>query len=240
MKKLGHIAYKSVKGKGPTVVFMSGFRSDMEGSKAVFLEGVCKKLGLGYVRFDYSGHGKSCGSFEDCTIGTWKADALKVIDELTTGKIILVGSSMGGWVALLAALKRKSRIKAIIGIAAAPDFTEDLIWQQLDEFSKHKMLRDGVLMMPNCYDDKKPYPITLKLIEEGRKHLLLRKPINLTCPMRFLHGMADEDVPYKTSAKIAELVKSKDVKVHLLKKSGHRMSEPKELELLKQSLLELI
>lgn len=240
MKKLGHIAYNKTKGKGPTVVFLSGFRSDMKGNKAVYLEGICKKLGLGFVRFDYSGHGQSDRDFRDCTIGMWVKDALAVIDELTTGKIILVGSSMGGWIALLAALKRKSRVKGIVGIAAAPDFTQDLIWEELDEFSRHKMLRDGVLMMPNCYDDKQPYPITLKLIEEGRKHLLLKKPINLNCPIRLLQGMKDEDVPYKTASMIAAQVKSKNVEVHLLKNSGHRMSEPHELELLKTKLLELI
>ena len=240
MKKLAHIAYNQISGKAPTVVFLSGFRSDMEGNKALYLEGVCKNLKLGFIRFDYSGHGKSGGKFEDCTIGTWLKDALKVIDELTSGEVILVGSSMGGWIALLAALKRKKRIKALIGIAAAPDFTEDLIWQKLDEFSKHKMLRDGVLKMPNCYDDGEPYPITQKLIEEGRKHLLLRGKINLTCPIRLLHGMADEDVPFETSVKIAQNVKSKNVEVHLLKNSGHRMSEPNELELLKQNLLSIL
>ena len=240
MKKLDHIAYNKTKGKGLTIVFLSGFRSDMNGNKAIFMEGFCKKLGLGFVRFDYSGHGSSGHDFKECTIGTWLKDALKVIDELTTGEIILVGSSMGGWIALLAALKRKKRIKAILGIAAAPDFTEELIWQKMDEFTRHKILRDGVLMMPNCYDNKQPYPITLKLVEEGRKHLLLKDKINLSCPMRFVQGMADEDVPFETAHRIASLVKSKDVEVHLLKNSGHRMSEPHELELIKTKLLELI
>lgn len=240
MNKIDHIAYNKISGKAPTVVFFSGFRSDMEGTKAVFLEGVCKELGLSYVRFDYSGHGKSGGVFEECTISTWKADALKVIDELTEGELILIGSSMGGWIMLLAALERKSRVKAMLGLAAAPDFTEDLIWAGLDEFSQHKILRDGVLQMPNCYDDGAPYPITLKLIEEGRSHLLLRDKIALTCPMRLIHGMQDEDVPFGTAYEIAKAVESTDIEIHLIKNGGHRLSEPHDLELIKKTLLELI
>lgn len=244
MKKLGHIAYKKLeakKAKAPTVVFMSGFRSDMEGSKAVFLEMTCRELGLGFIRFDYSGHGRSGGKFKECTIGIWKKDALKVIDELTEGKLILVGSSMGGWIALLAALARKKRVKGILGIAAAPDFTEDLIWDEFDEFSRHRILKEGVLNMPNCYDDQAPYPITMKLIEEGRKHLLLRsEKIALKCKVRFVHGMKDEDVPYHTVEKTAKLLESDDVEIQLIKNGGHRLSETKELQVIKQKLLELI
>lgn len=239
-EKLGHIAYKKTEGKAPGVVFFSGFRSDMEGSKATFLEEVCKELGLSFVRFDYSGHGESEREFEDCTIGTWKEDAIKVLDELTTGPQILVGSSMGGWISLLAALERKKKVKAIIGIAAAPDFTEDLLWDKFDEFRQKKLEVDGVIKIPNCYDDEEPYPITLKLVEEGREHLLLRGEIDLTCPVRLLHGMDDEDVPYETACDLAEMLKSDDVEVHLIKNAGHRFSEPEQLELLKKTLISLV
>ena len=256
MNKLGHIAYHKTEGKAPTVVFCGGFKSDMTGTKAVFLESVCKEIGQGFVRFDYSGHGSSGGKFEDGTIGLWLSDALKVIDELTSGEIILVGSSMGGWIALLAAIARPERVKGIVGVASAPDFTEDLIWNALSEKQKQEVLQNGKTMIPNCYADQAPYPITLELIEEGRKHLLLtphaaldaasktphqvRGVIAVNCPIRLIHGMMDEDVPYQYSEKIANAVTSQNVEVTYIKNGNHRLSEPKNLQLLKEKLLGII
>jgi len=240
MKKLEHIAYNKLDGKSPTVVFLSGFKSDMEGAKALFLESVCQESGNAFIRFDYSGHGKSGGKFEDGTIGQWKNDALKIIDELTKGPLVLVGSSMGGWIMLLAALARPERIKGLVGIAAGPDFTEDLVWNQFSEKQKHEMSETGQVMIENCYDDKEPYQITQNLIEEGRKHLLLQNKIAITCPVRLIQGMKDEDVPYQTAMRIAEKLESEDVEVHLVKNGNHRMSEPENLELLKKTLLAII
>lgn len=240
MKYLNHIAYKKIDGKSPGIVFCGGFRSDMEGSKAVFLEKLCKELGHSFIRFDYFGHGESHGDFTDGSIGQWKDDTLKVIDELTEGPQIIVGSSMGGWMALLAAIERPKKIKSLIGLAAAPDFTEDLMWETADEFSQKKLLRDGIIYIPNCHEDEEPYPITLKLIEEGRENLLLNGEIDINCPIRLLHGMADEDVPYEYASLIAEAVKSDDVEIKLIKDAGHRMSGEKELNLLRETLLSLL
>ena len=240
MTRLNHIAYNKTEGKSPGVVFCGGFRSDKEGSKALFLEELCKELGHAFIRFDYFGHGESHGDFVDGTIGQWKDDVIKVLDELTEGPQIIVGSSMGGWLTLLAAKERPKKVKSLIGIASAPDFTEELLWQAFDEFRQKKLEKEGVIQIPNCYEDEEPYPITIKLIEEGREHLLLEDEIKINCPIRLLHGMDDEDVPYEYSTSIAEMVTSDDVEVHLLKDAGHRMSGEKELALLKETLLSLL
>jgi pimeloyl-ACP methyl ester carboxylesterase len=240
MKKLSHIAYNKLEGKTPTVVFLSGFKSDMGGTKALYLETVCKEIGQSFIRFDYSWHGASEGKFEDGTISQWLSDTLKIVDELTTGKIILVGSSMGGWLALLTALQRPNRIKALIGIAPAPDFTESLIWEKFSEKQKSEVLQNGKTLIPNCYDDQEAYPITRNLIEDGRKHLLLGKTIAITCPIRLIHGMQDDDVPYQYSEKISAAVESKDVQIAYIKNGDHRLSTPENLELLKSQLLGII
>lgn len=240
MQKLAHLAYNKLEGKSPTAVFLHGFRSDMEGTKALYLEDICKEIGQSFIRFDCSGHGKSGGDFKDGTIGQWKNDALKIIDELTDGPVILVGSSMGGWLALLVALERKEKIKAIIGIAAAPDFTEDLMWKALNPKQQKQVIEEGVTLIPNCYDDQEPYPITKNLIEEGRNHLLLQKSINLSCPVRLIQGMKDEDVPYQTANRIAEELVSDDVEISFVEDGDHRMSSPENLELLKYTLLDII
>ena len=242
-QKHKHIAYNrlpATDSSKPSVIFCGGFRSDMTGSKAIFLEELCSELGLGYLRFDYSGHGESEHKFEDGCISDWRTDTLLALDELTKGPQILIGSSMGGWLGLHAALARPERIKAFIGIAAAPDFTDDMIWDKLDDFSREKILRDGLLQMPNCEPGEEPYPITLKLIEDGRKNFLLREPLNINCPIRLLHGMADEDVPYNVAMKIADKVTSDDVEIHLVKKATHRMSDENELNLLRETLISLI
>ncbi len=236
---LNHLAYNCLPGKSPTVVFLSGFKSDMEGAKALFLESVCREIGHAFIRFDYSGHGKSEGKFEDGTIGQWKNDALKIIDELTEGPLILIGSSMGGWIMLLAALARPERIKALIGIAAAPDFTEDLMWNALDKEQRAELKTTGKVMIADCYGNA-PYPITKNLIEEARNHLLLKSPIDITCPVRLLQGMKDEDVPYQTASQIKERLKSNDVEITLVEGATHRMSEPENLELLKSTLMAII
>jgi len=219
----------------PTVVFLSGFKSDMTGSKATALDQFCNARGLGFLRFDYSGHGESSGDFLDGTISLWTADALAVIDTLTEGPLILVGSSMGGWIMLLAALQRRARIKGLIGVAAAPDFTEELIWRGLSGGDQHRLMAQGRLEQPSEYSAE-PTVITRALIEDGRKHLLLGAAIDLTMPVRLLHGMADPDVPYRHSVRLAEKLTARDVRVTLIKDGDHRLSRPQDLALLNDAV----
>ncbi|HVC62293.1 MAG TPA: alpha/beta hydrolase [Acetobacteraceae bacterium] len=226
------LAWTKQEGSGPTLVFLPGFRSDMAGDKATALAAFCAMHGHAMLRFDYSGHGISGGRFEDGTISVWTEDALIAMDSLTAGPLILVGSSMGGWIALLCALARRDRVAALVGIAAAPDFTETLMSQALS-FKQHtRLVRDGVIHLPSQYGD--PAPITRALIEDGRNHLLLSAPIVLDCPVRLLHGQADPDVPWEMAMRIADRVTSTDVRVTVVKDGDHRLSRPSDLALLCQ------
>jgi pimeloyl-ACP methyl ester carboxylesterase len=231
------IAYEKQNGNGPTVVFLTGFRSDMAGTKAEFLAESCRKRGQGYIRFDYRGHGQSEGRFEDGTIGLWKRDALDVIDFLTNGSLILVGSSMGGWIALLCALERKDRVKGLIGLAAAPDFTEEISGLMSPE-QHAAMERDGFFTLPNDYDDR-PYIIRRELIEDGKDHLLLHAPIDLDCPVRLVQGMKDADVPWHRAQKIADTLTGADREIFLREEGDHRLSTPEDLALLERLVIEL-
>ena len=188
------LAWSKSDGASPTVVFLPGFRSDMTGDKAAMLAAFCAARGGAMLRFDYSGHGASGGQFEHGTIGVWASDTLTVIDQLTKGELILVGSSMGGWLALLTALQRPERIAAIVGVAAAPDFTQNLMWEAMTFDERAQLMRDGLLRVPSRYGE--PTPITRALIEDGRDHLLLDAPIVLDCKVRLLHGQDDADVPW--------------------------------------------
>jgi pimeloyl-ACP methyl ester carboxylesterase len=221
------------------ILFLPGFRSDMAGTKATFLDAFCAERGLPFVRFDYSGHGASSGRFEDGTIGAWAADAIAVIDHVADGSLILVGSSMGGWIMLLAALARPKRVAGLVGLAPAPDFTEALIWNRMTDEERDKLLRDDRLEMPSDYSDE-PTIITRALIEEGRRHLLLSAPIGIRCPVRLLHGMADPDVPHQLSLELAERLVSNDVRVTLIKDGDHRLSRAEDLALLGDTIEELI
>jgi pimeloyl-ACP methyl ester carboxylesterase len=232
------LAWARLDGSGPTIVFLPGFRSDMNGDKAAALAAFCARRGHGMLRFDYSGHGASGGRFEDGTIGRWAEDALLAIDRLTDGPLILVGSSMGGWIALLAALTRPDRVAALLGIAAAPDFTEALMWEAMTFEERATLMRDGVLHVPSQYSD--PYPITRALIEDGRTRLLLKDPIAIDCPVRLLHGQRDPDVPWEMALRIAEQVTGDDVQVLLVKGGDHRLSRPQDLELLCRTLVALL
>lgn len=231
----GRIAYAACPGCGPTVVFLGGLRSDMSGTKATFLDAWCRARGRAFLRFDYTGHGASAGRFEDGTIGAWTADALAVLDQLTADRVVLVGSSMGGWAMLNAALARPDRIAALLGIAAAPDFTEDLLWGRWDEATRAALLRDGVVREPNPYDPA-GYPYARALIEDGRHHLRLRGPIALACPARLLHGLRDDAVPWQTSLRLADCLTTGDVQVTLVKDGDHRLSREADLALLGHTL----
>jgi pimeloyl-ACP methyl ester carboxylesterase len=232
------LAWACQDGHSPTVVFLPGFRSDMTGDKASMLARFCAERRQAMLRFDYAGHGASGGRFEDGTIGRWTGDALAVIDRLTEGKLVLAGSSMGGWIALLSALARPHRVAGVIGIAAAPDFTELLMWQAMASEERARLMREGVLHVPSQYGE--PYPVTRALIEDGRTHLLLSGPIVLDCPVRLLHGQADPDVPWETSLRIAERLSGDDVQTILVKDGDHRLSRPQDLALLRRTLTPLL
>lgn len=232
------LAWARLEGTGPTVVFLPGFRSDMTGDKATALASFCAGTGIGLLRFDYSGHGASTGDFIDGTIGAWAADALAAIDALTTGPLILVGSSMGGWLALLTAIARPDRIAALIGIAAAPDFTQRLMWDSMMPRERAKLEQDGVLYIPSQYGD--PTPITRGLIQDGTNHLVLTGRIPINCPIRLLHGQADPDVPWEMALSIAEQAEAPDIRVILIKDGDHRLSRPSDLALLCQTVAALL
>ena len=213
--------------------------SDMNGTKAVELERHCRSIGQAFLRFDYRGHGESSGNFEDATISDWLSDALVVIDTCTCGPLILVGSSMGGWIMLLAALARSERVAGLIGIAAAPDFTRDLMWNQFSKETKQILESEGVYY-EQSEDVGQPNTVTMKLILDGQKHLLLDRPIELHCPMRLLHGMKDRSVPWITASQLANKMLSDDVSILLLKDGDHRLSRDQDIVCLTLMLDEIL
>jgi pimeloyl-ACP methyl ester carboxylesterase len=232
------LAYAFTPGRSPTLVFLPGFMSDMTGDKGTMLAEHASALGHACLRLDYIGHGASGGQFIAGTIGMWTEDALFLIDRLTEGPIILVGSSMGGWIALLAALARPERVAGLVGIAAAPDFTETLMWSGMSEADRATLMQDGMLRVPSAYGGEQI--ITRALIEDGRTRLLLSGAIGITCPVRLLHGQVDPDVPWRTALEIADRLASKDVRVTLIKDGDHRLSRAADLELLRAVVTEVI
>jgi len=232
------IAYHRQPGKAPGIVFLGGFMSDMTGTKAMRLDAFARGRGRAYLRFDYFAHGASSGDFAEATIGRWKQDALAVIDNLTAGPLILVGSSIGGWLMLLVALARPQRIAALVGVAAAPDATEALMWARFPPEVREQILREGAARRPSGYSSE-GYLFTRKLIEDGRQHLLMHATIPITAPVRLLHGMADPDVPWQTSLALAEKLASTDVRVTLVKDGDHRLSSERDLALLERTIEEM-
>jgi len=235
------LAYRQRQGQigSAQVMFLSGFRSDMDGTKAQALDDLAASLGFGLTRFDYFGHGQSSGDFSDGTIGRWRADTLAMLDERTDGPQILVGSSMGGWLALLAALARPDRVKALILIAPAPDFTEKLMWPSLDATARDQIMTHGYFAQASAYADA-PTIITRQLIEEGRAHLILDRPINLHCPIRIVQGMKDPDVPWRHALSLVDSLAGPDVTLTLIKDGDHRLSRPQDLDILAQLLKDAI
>jgi pimeloyl-ACP methyl ester carboxylesterase len=233
------IAYRRLDGRSPTVVFLGGFSSDMTGAKACHLDASCRARGQAYLRFDYQGHGASSGRFVDGTIGTWRDDALAVIENCTEGPVVLVGSSMGAWIMLLAAVATSRAVVGLLGIASAPDFTEELIWQRLPAENRAQLERDRVIHVPSEYSVE-GCPISLALIEDGRDHLLLGSSISIGCPVRLVHGLDDQDVPWECSLRMLQAVASDDVTLELVKGGDHRLSEPADLERLSRILDELL
>jgi pimeloyl-ACP methyl ester carboxylesterase len=222
----------------PGIVYLGGFRSDMTGIKATHLGDFARARGQAFVRFDYRGHGADAAHFARHTVGDWIADALAVLDRLTQGPQILVGSSMGGWIMQHVALARPDRVAGLVGIASASDFTERLIRPKLTEAAWAVLGTRGFLTVPSLYDPA-GYVITAGLIEEGRRHALLPGPIPIRCPVRLLHGLADPDVPWSLSVELAEALDAPDVLVTLVKGGDHRLSEPAHLARIADAVAEL-
>ena len=231
----GHVAYRFLPGRAPTVVFLCGYASEMSGTKARFLHRRCAEAGHAYLRFDYRGHGASSGRFEDGTIGSWADDACVVIEAATRGRLVLVGSSMGGWIMLLVARRLPERVRALVGVAAAPDFTEDGMWPRMSASERETLATRGVVYVPGEYSDD-PYPITLRLIEDGRERLQFRDRIPLDCPVRLIHGYRDDDVPWRTSLRLAARLRSSDVTVEIVSDGDHRLSRDEDLARLARTL----
>ena len=233
------IACHQLAGQGPGVVFLGGFKSDMTGTKALFLQDWAAQQGRAFLRFDYSGHGQSSGDFLDGAIGDWFEDALAAITALTTGPQILVGSSMGGWIALLLARAMPQRVAGLVGIAAAPDFTEDSMWAGFSDAQRQTLVDAGRVELPSDYADQ-PYIITRRLIEEGRSRLVLRDALDLPFPVRLLQGTADTDVPVSVALRLLDHATSPDLRLTLVKGADHRFSTPDCLAMIPQAITDIL
>lgn len=229
------LAFRLRQGAEPTLLFLPGYASDMEGSKAVALDALAEGCGLAMLRFDYSGTGSSKGGFKDGTLGRWLDEATLLLDELTDGPIVLVGSSMGGWIALHLALRRPERIAALVLIAAAPDFTQ---WGYTDE-QKAVIQRDGRLELPNPHGDE-PQLTTHGFWQSGERLLLLGREIAIDCPVRLIHGDRDEDVPLDIAFRLKDALRSADVQVTVVKGGGHRLSAPHEIDTILRAVTALV
>lgn len=228
------IAVRRRAGQGPGLVWLGGFKSDMQGGKAVALDGWAGEHGRAAVRFDYSGHGESGGDFADGTIGSWLEDSVAVFERFCTGPQILIGSSMGGWMALLLAREIKKRsgqasLAGLVLIAPAPDFTEELMWKNFSAEVKKEIETKGFWLRPSEYGDGTPYPITRKLIEEGRNHLVLGSAIDLGCPVRILQGAQDPDVPWQHAFALTHRLPADDVVLTMIQDGDHRLSRPQDI-----------
>jgi len=214
----------------PVIMFCGGYRSDMEGTKALFLEEQCKARGQGYLRFDYSGHGASEGEFEALTISDWRDDALDIFHALVDQPVVIVGSSMGGWIALLVALRLQDNdvLRGVVGLAAAPDFTEEMFHDRLDAAQQAALMEDGIVYVPNDYSDE-PYAFTRAFYEDGKNNLILTGKQALSCPLTLIQGLADKDVPWQTAVKIAEVFGVADEDVVFIEGGDHRLSSPDQL-----------
>jgi pimeloyl-ACP methyl ester carboxylesterase len=229
------LAWRRVAGRGPTLVWLGGFASDMTGTKAEALAAWARGCGRDFLRFDYFGHGASEGDFRAGTITRWRADALAVLDELTSGPVVLVGSSMGGWISCLAALSRPSRVAAMVLIAPAADFTEKLMKPALPPEALSALARDGEWRRPSAYEGE-GYPITQALLEDGARWSILDNLIPITCPVRILQGGADPDVPWRHALDLALAIEGEDVTFTLIKDGDHRLSRDQDLERLVAAL----
>lgn len=232
------IAHEFIPGAGPVVVFCSGFRSDMTGTKAADLADWARANDRAFLRFDYSGHGASSGDFLDGSIGDWADDARDLIEGVTSGPLVLVGSSMGGWICLLLARVMPGRIAGLVTIAAAPDFTEDSMWAGFDPDQRRSLIASGRVELPSDYSPA-PYVITRRLIEDGRNQLVLRSPLHLPFPVRMLQGTADIDAPVPVALRLLDHATGPDIRLTLVKDTDHRFSTPQCLDLIHQAIMEV-
>ena len=239
MTKTGReLAYERLEGAGPGLVFLGGFKSDMQGSKALYLQDWAVQTGRAFLRFDYSGHGQSGGDFTDGCIGDWAGDAMEIVEALTGGPQVVVGSSMGGWIALLLARQMPQKVQGLVGVAAAPDFTEDSMWAGFDMDQRAALMRDGQIGLPSEYEDS-PYIITRKLIEDGRQQLVLRAPLELPFPVRLMQGTADASVDISVPLRLLEHARGADIRLTLVKGADHRFSTPECLAMIVAAVEEL-
>jgi pimeloyl-ACP methyl ester carboxylesterase len=222
------IAYERIEGAEPTFVWLGGFKSDMSGTKAQTLADWAAKVGQGFVRFDYSGHGVSGSKFEDGSISRWLGDTLAVLDRLTSGPLVLVGSSMGGWLSLLAARERPEWVAALVLIAPAADFTERLMWPGFSPEQQARLMAEGRLELPSAYAPE-PAVITREMIEDGRRNLVMTSPIAFDGPVRIIAGGQDPDVPLAHVQQLAELIAANDLRLHVIPDGDHRLSRPQDL-----------
>lgn len=229
------LAYRHTPGRGPTVVFLCGYASDMNGTKALALEEWAKRSGRAFLRFDYAGCGESEGEFEDQTLASWRDDALRVIDEAVAGPVVLVGSSMGGWVMLLVARERPGLVAAMVGIAAAPDFTD---WGYSDA-EKARILRDGRIEQPNDYGDT-PTVTTRDFWASGEANKMMTGPIAFDGPVRLLQGQRDKEVPWERALTLAGLFRSDAVQTVLVKDGDHRLSRDHDIALILRSVEDVL
>lgn len=232
------IAYHFTAGEGPCVVFLGGLKSDMEGTKAVHLEDWAQATGRAFLRLDYSGHGKSSGTFEEGSIGDWHEDTLAAVDALTEGPLVPVGSSMGGWQSLLLARARPERLAGLVTIAAAPDFTEEGWWKNFDDAQRAALDAEGRVELPSDYME--PYVVTKRMIEDGREHLVLRDPLELPCSVRMLQGTADTAVSVATATRLLEHASSPDLQLLLVKDADHRFSDGPCLGLIERAVEDVL
>ncbi|KAL1006496.1 hypothetical protein UPYG_G00073120 [Umbra pygmaea] len=237
--ELPNLAYRRVKGKNPGVVFLPGFGSNMSGQKAEALEEFCRSLGHSYLRFDYTGHGLSEGLISEGTIGTWKKDVLFVLDELVEGPQIMVGSSLGGWLMLLAAIAKPEKTAALVGISTAADHVVTA-FKSLPLEMRKEIEEKGVMKVPTKHSEEGAYTFTTDFLKEAENHCVLQSPLPITCPVRLIHGMKDDDVPWHISMQVAECVLSPDVDVILRRNGQHRMSEKDDIKLMVYTIDDLI
>ncbi|MEC9312763.1 MAG: alpha/beta hydrolase [Pseudomonadota bacterium] len=232
------IAYHKTDGVGPVIVFLGGLKSDMEGTKAIHLEAWAQAQGRAFLRFDYSGHGESSETFEDGCIGDWHEDTLAAVAALTEGPIVPVGSSMGGWQALLLARAVPERIAGMVTIAAAPDFTEDGYWASFTDAQKAELDAQGYVELPSDYMES--YRISQRMIEDGRTRLVLRSPLALPFPVRCLQGTADTAVSTETALRLLDHAECADMRLTLVKDADHRFSDEACLKLIEAALEEVL
>ena len=239
------IAVRARTGSGPGLFWLGGFNSDMRGTKALALDAWAAEHGRACIRFDYSGHGESGGAFIDGTIGRWLEEGLAVFEQFCRGPQVVIGSSMGGWMALLLARAianrdaKEATLAGLVLIAPAPDFTEQLMWNAFSDEVREEISTKGVWMRPSEYGDGAPYPITRALIEEGRNHLLLGSAIEVGCPVRILQGAQDPDVPWQHAFALAHRLPAEDVVLTMIQDGDHRLSRPQDIARIMAAVAEM-